>query len=364
MSEVSQIPFQELIEALIDEETPFNPRFLYRLSDLEEEELSVFIVNWPRLSLWRRKALLEDLEELGSVDDLLSFESIARNVIFDDDPYVRLSAVKILWESEELDLMPLFLEMLESDEDAEVRAAAATGLGQFVYFGELERISEEQLHKLEERLLKVIHQERTPLVIRRTLESLGYSSRKEVAELIERAFQSGDRGMMASALIAMGRSMDTRWEKSILSMLNHKLPELRAESARAAGELESQDAVPTLIELTEDSEENVRLAAIWSLSEIGGDSARHTLEELFREVETDREADFLEIALDNLAFTDGLKPFSLLDFPEEGPEDELLEMLIAQEKGGNYKDNGGDYLDSEEDKFLDNADDDDEDFQD
>lgn len=366
MSEVSQIPFQDLIDALLDEDTPFNPSYLYRLSDLETEELSLLLDNWPRLSLWRRKALLEDLEELGSVDVLLSFESIARNVLSDVDPHVRHSAVKILWESEGRDLVPLFLNLLESDLEAEVRAAAATGLGQFVYFGELDLLADEQQHVLEERLLEVIDQDRAPLVTRRILESLGYSSRAEVSDLIDRAFQSGDQGMMASALIAMGRSMDSRWEKSILSMLNHKLPELRAESARAAGELESQDAVPTLIELTEDSEENVRLAAIWALSEIGGESARHTLEELYQEVETDREAECLETALDNLTFTDGLQPFSLLDYPEEGPEDELLEMLIAQEKGGNYEDNGGDHSHTSEENehTLDNAEDNDKDFQD
>ena len=311
MSEVSQIPFQDLIDTLLDEDTPFNPSYLYRLSDLESEELSLFLDNWPRLSLQRRKALLEDLEELGSAHDLLSFENIARNVVSDVDPHVRQLAVKILWESEERDLVPVFLNLIESDPEAEVRAAAATGLGQFVYFGELDQLSDEQQHVLEKRLLEVIDHDRTPLVTRRTLESLGYSSHPQVSDLIDRAYQSGDRGMMASALIAMGRSMDSRWEKSILSMLNHKLPELRAESARAAGEIESQDAVPTLIELTEDSEENVRLAAIWALSEIGGESARFTLEELSREVETDQEADFLETALDNLAFTDGLQPFSM-----------------------------------------------------
>lgn len=363
MSEVSQIPFQDLIDALLDEERPFNPRYLYRLSDLEAEELDDFLDNWPRLSARRRKALLEDLEELSSSDDLLSFEGIARSVLTDGEGRVRQMAVKILWESEEQDLISLFLNLLESDPEVEVRAAAATGLGQFVYFGELDQIPEEKQRILEERLLKVLHEDGEFLVTRRTLETLGYSSRTEVSDLIDRAFQSGDRGMMASALIAMGRSMDSRWEKSILSMLNHKLPELRAESARAAGEIESQEAIPTLIELTEDSEENVRLAAIWALSEIGGDRARYTLEQLFREVETDREADFLEIALDNLAFNDGLQPFSLMDFPEDGPEDELLEMLISQETGGNFEDNGGDYLDTDEEGFLDNTDGDDEDFQ-
>lgn len=366
MSEISQIPFQQLIDALFDEDAPFNPRYLYRLSDLETEELAIFIEHWPQFSLWRRKALLEDLEELAGADDLLSFENIARHAVTDLDPHVRQLAVKILWESEDRDLIPIFLTLLESDPDAGVRSAAASGLGQFVYFAELDKIPGEQSDRLEKSLLDAIRQDKDPLVIRRVLESLGYSSHADIPDLIDRAFQSADRGMMASAIIAMGRSMDSRWEDTVLSMLNHKLPEIRAEAARAAGELESEDAVPTLIELTDDSEEIVRLAAIWALSEIGGEYARHTLERLFQEVETEREADFLELALDNLAFTDGTQPFSLLDFPEEDSEDDLLEMLIAQETGEDNGENGrhGTYTPDEDEYFLDNMEDDDEDFQD
>ncbi|NIW50379.1 MAG: hypothetical protein GWN30_38095, partial [Gammaproteobacteria bacterium] len=101
MDDISELPFQTLIDALLDEDTPFNPRYLYRLTDLEGDELNLFIQTWPQMALWRRQALMEDLNELGSVDDLLSFENIARSVIVDEDPQVRLLAVQILWEFEE-----------------------------------------------------------------------------------------------------------------------------------------------------------------------------------------------------------------------------------------------------------------------
>jgi hypothetical protein len=143
-------------------------------------------------------------------------------------------------------------------------------------------------------------------------------------------------------------------------MLNSKIPPLRAEAARAAGELEIKESVPILIDLSSDSEQPVRFAAIWSLSEIGGDQARHTLEQLFREADDDQEADFIEGALDNVAFTDGMQPFSLFDFPEENPEDDLLEMLISHdsspESNGNDEfspDQGGEERDAySEDDFL------------
>ena len=81
MSEPSELPFQSLIDALLDEDTPFNPRYLYRLSDLDQEDLDLFLDTWPRLSLWRRQALMEDLQELGLADTLLSFKRIGKNVV-------------------------------------------------------------------------------------------------------------------------------------------------------------------------------------------------------------------------------------------------------------------------------------------
>lgn len=351
MDDISELPFQTLIDALLDEDTPFNPRYLYRLTDLEGDELNLFIQTWPQMALWRRQALMEDLNELGSVDDLLSFENIARSVIVDEDPQVRLLAVQILWEFEEKDLVPIYLKLLKSDPVSEVRAASASGLGQFVYLGELDRLHKGTLEEIEDLLLDAFNLDPDSLVQCRALESVGFSSSAEIPGMVENAFASDDPKMKISALIAMGRSMDSRWEPTILKMLNNTLPGVRAEAARAAGEIEMKDAVPTLIELTSDSEENVRSAAIWSLSQIGGERARYSLQKLFQEADDDEEADLLESALDNIAFTDGLQPFSLFDFPEDDSEDELLEMLISQEGSSEVEGNGSNRGSQREEDF-------------
>ena len=339
MSDNPEVPFQTLVDALLDQETPFDPRYLHHLSDLEGEDLAALLEVWPQVPLVRRQALLEDLIELAAADDLLSFENIGRHAVSDPDGGVRTFAVQLLWEFEGRDLIPLFLELLKSDPIPEVRAASATALGLFVYYGELDRLPKEKLWEIEDPLLKAATKDQSELVQCRALESLSYSGRAEVAQLIETAFTSGDHDKMASALIAMGRSMEPRWEKTVLQMLNSKIPALRAEAARAAGEIEINASIPTLVELTEDSEQIVRAAAIWSLSEIGGDQAQHTLEQIFQETDDDLEADFLERSLGNITFTDGLEPFALFDIPEENAEDELLETLISQdsspEAGGN-----------------------------
>lgn len=368
MSDPIEISFDELLTALLDEATPLHPRYLYRLSDLEGEEVDRLVEVWPKLPLWRRQALMEDLEELGTKDDLLSFESIGRYAIKDSDPRVRTLAVRLLWEFDADDLRLIFMDLLETDPEAEVRAAAASGLGQYVYFGEVDELTLDQLHHVEERLLFAVNHDEAPTVRRKALESLGYSSRPEVPGLIERAFQSEDKDWMVTALLAMGRSMDPRWEESVLSKLNSKIPAVRAEAARAAGELEIADSLASLIDLTEDSEEIVRSAAIWSLSQIGGEQARQTLENLYREAEDDEDADFLEIALDNLAFTEGLQPFSLMDFRGDKSEQEFYDMLLREEdEWEDEEDNGYDFFSSEEEDYLLDSDDfteDDEDFQD
>jgi hypothetical protein len=120
--------------------------------------------------------------------------------------------------------------------------------------------------------------------------------------------------------------------------------------------------------LTEDSEDDVRSAAIWSLSQIGGDQARRTLENLYREAEDEEDADYLEVALDNLAFTEGLQPFSLLDLEEDKTEEELYEMLMDEEGLWEFDDRESQYLideDEEEDLLdIDEFDEEDEDLQD
>jgi HEAT repeat protein len=326
MTSPSDIPFQELLDSLLNEEVPFHPRYLYRLSDLEDADLSSLERAWPQVSVWRRQALLEDLEELGERDFVLSFEAVGRLALRDSDPQVRTTATRVLWEFEGPDLIPIFLGMMQTDSEAEVRAAAASALGKFVYLGELEKLSERARVSVEEGLLGVIQGEDTSLVRRSALESLGYSGREEVSGLIEKAYRSGKRDWLLSGLIAMGRSANNRWEKFVLPMLENPSPSVRTEAARAAGELELSSARETLIELLQDEDEDVRAASIWSLSQIGGRGVRETLEEMQEETEDDEEAEFLENALDNLAFTEDLGLFSIIDLDEDEdqePEEEL-----------------------------------------
>ncbi len=312
------IPINKIIDALLDESTSFSPRYLNRLSDLQPEDTSRLAENWPKISARRRQALLEDMEEVHLADDLLSFEAVARVALKDTEPEVRKRAIQILREYELVDLLPTFMHMAEHDPDAEVRAGSAAALATYIYMGEVEDISPKKLLNVEECLLKLTCGTDTKLVRRRALEALGFSSRKEVVPLIETAYNSTDMDWLVTALFAMGRSANSRWNNQVVKMLTHQQPSVRAEAAGAAGELEIKAAVPQLLELLEDVDLDVRMASIWSLSQIGGQGVRARLEAMLETTDFDDEAEQIENALENLDFTEEMQSLSLLEIPEDG----------------------------------------------
>jgi HEAT repeat protein len=325
------VPFQTVVSALLDDGTPFSARYLHSFSDISPSDLTILMKDWPRISTQRKHTLLEDLEDLAETDTLSNFDDLARPLLKDTDPQVRIQAIRLLWENEDAKLAQIFLRMLNDDDDAGVRAAAANALGSFVYQGELEKIPTELHHQIENILLKKVKSNEDTLVRRRALESLGYSGREEVFPLIESAYLKKDPEWVASSLFAMGRSCDERWKKHVLAKLHSLDDEIRAEAIHAAGELELASARPVLLDLLEDEEDlELRRELIWALSKIGGEGVRVRLEELF-EVETDdNEADFIEEAMDNLTFTDDMAQFDLFGLD---PNVELHEDEVDEDNG-------------------------------
>ena len=320
-------PFQTVIAALLDNGTPFPARHLHRFSDMQPTDVTILMKAWPEIASKRKQTLLEDLEELAEADTLTNFEDITRPLLKDKDPQVRIRAIRLLWENEDAKLVPVFLKMLNEDDDHEVQAAAANALGLFVYLGELDKIPAELHHQIEDNLLEVVNSKKDVLVRRRALESLGYSGREEVIPLIETAYKDKNTDWVVSALFAMGRSSDERWKKQVLSQLHASDEDVRSEAIHAAGELELSSARSALLDMLEDEEDvETRREIIWAVSKIGGEGVRSRLEEIMDAEEDDDEADFIEEAMDNLSFNEDMGQLDLFDIdPEIGLSEEEID---------------------------------------
>jgi HEAT repeat protein len=307
-------PFQPVLDSLLNEKKEIPRKYLQQFSDLGALELKTLLDVWQRVGLSRKLSLLEGLETIAESDTLVNFDDFAKALLTDPDSTVRGRAIRLLSECEDVKLVPTFIQILNTDSDAQTRAEAATVLSLFVDLGELEEIPEDLYHQVEDALLTVANGQDESKVRRRALESLGYSSRPEVQTLIESAFRREDPAWKASALFAMGRSADSRWDEEILQSLLNENQNVQDAAIVAAGELAIKEASPILLKLLMDAAEEgeVTNAVIWSLSQIGGEDVRVYIENLLDQTDDEEQIEFLEEALENLSFTEDLDRFELM----------------------------------------------------
>jgi len=325
---------QNLINALMDLDHQFPSRLLYQFSDLSSSEQKTLASCWSNVPLKRRQAFLQDLVSLAENDPVLMYEEVARIALDDEDSDVCISAIDLLFGSEDRHLIPVYLGLLADQTRSEaVRAAVANALGPYVYLGEIEKIKPEILHEIEDTLLHTYYEDKSDLVKRRALEALGYSSREEVPALLRKAAAMRDDLWLESAMFAMGRSTDEQWEGSVLENLEHENLAVRIQAVHAAGELALKKARRNLlraIDMVDD--DDLRHEIIWALAQIGGEGVERKFDALLASAEDDEEAAFLEEAMEMLNFTEGSDDMELLSVPwdqtkvaEEDEENEFEE---------------------------------------
>lgn len=321
--------FQTVLDSLLDTGKDFPRRYLQYFSDIGPLELKTLLDIWPRVKADRKLSLLKGLRAAADNDTLVNYDDFARAILHDPEAAVRVQALRLLDECEDLKLIPAYIELLKHDPDAAVRAEAANALNLFVDLGELEEIPEEAYGKVHAALLESARGTDEAKVRRNALEALGWSSSPEVIELIESAFE-GSLDWRVSALTAMGRSADDRWEDRVLRSLLDDNVRIRKAAVQSAGMLALKSARLPLLRMLESEEDaEVMTAVIWSLSQIGGEDVQTYLETLLDQVEDEDLVEFLEDALDNLAFTEDLDRFDLMAF---NPDDlEALEEMDEED---------------------------------
>jgi hypothetical protein len=315
--------FAEVLRALTDESRPFPSQYLYHLGDLSPEDAAHLREVWPKVPLQRRRGIVEDLEVITDADLTASFKEVGLLALDDPDAAVRFGGIRLLWMEDDYNLIPRLLALATHDPDTEVRANAVGALGTFMYLAALEELPWKYTHDIETTLMGFLKNEaEADLVRRQALEALGYSLNLDMVPWIEEAFASPSEEWQASALFAAGRSGQEQWSEQVLSYLHNTNPRLRAEAARAAGELMLEDARDDLLELLEDVNADVRMMAAWALSEIGGgEEVAAALEAALENAADEEEELALEEAMSNLAFTDEMEELLMMDLSPEDLED-------------------------------------------
>jgi len=274
---------QALWHALEDDLTIPEASQLEHLSGLLDSDITRIAAALAALPTPVRRELIRTLNQRAAADFRMDFSAIFRIAVTDADAEVRTAAVEGLFEVEDIRLVPVLAALLHDDSSPEVRAAAAQALGSFVLLGELQKIRPGPFEAAVAALHATYADPAEAGVVQRSaMESLAYTSAHDVPALIARAYADGDEPMRVSALRAMGRSADKIWGDIVRRELANPRPAMRLEATRACGELQLREAVREVVEMTEDVDATIRLAAIWSLGQIGGNLARKTLQRCAR----------------------------------------------------------------------------------
>lgn len=294
---------------------------VYRLSDLEGEDLTAFKATWAELAVEQRRRIVNFLGELAEINYDLSFDSAAKVFFEDVDPEVRATAIDLTWYDVSEPTFHLLMKLAD-DDMAVVRAAAISALGRFIYHGELEEFNQALAEKAQDLALNRYQDVNEDVdVRRRSLEAIAHCGHPRVPEMIEESYQGDEPMLRVSAVFAMGASCDNQWENNVRDELDSEMPEMQFEAVRAAGELRLTHAVPRLIELAQSDDYEIQIMAIWSLGEIGTNEARRGLENMAEALdEMDEEDETLimavEEALEMASLVSGM-PFTMFDFDDE-----------------------------------------------
>ncbi|MCB8982510.1 MAG: HEAT repeat domain-containing protein [Ardenticatenaceae bacterium] len=342
MKRESKKPFSEVLDELTQsEQVPVH--LLFRLSDMLPEEEAQFLAAWPEVEDERRREIMGHLVDLTEDNFSVEFSPVFEVGLSDPLAAVRIAALEGIWDATDVRLIRPVLQIMQTDEDVEARAAAARALAHFVLLAEWGQIPQRPVEPVITALLAAYEDEETAVPVKRAaLEALGAANHPRVNALIEEAYEDDDPGMQLSAIFAMGNTADPRWLPTILEELTNPDPAVRAEAAQAAGAMGRSDAIPRLAELSQDEDDEVRAAAIVGLGQIGGDQAQSLLGQLLEDEEYEELHELIQEALESLLLLGG--ELDLFDYVE-GSDDAYDDDDFADEDFDDEDYDDGDIFD-------------------
>lgn len=286
--ELSQSVLPADVLAMVADESSALPfAELAALSSPDDVLVGSVLALWGQLTASRRRDFLAALQQLSNDDATLDFERIQLSAVRDSDVATRMLAIRGIWESERQEYVDVLGDILSDDNEANVRATAASGLASFVVSNEFGMMSLEVGERLTESLRERIEDVTEDDEVRgNALTSLGASSEEWVAELIAEYYEAGSSRMRLAAVLAMGRHGSDDWLPVLIQTFEDEDEDVRAAAATSAGNLLLDGAIEPLTLLFEDDEEHVQVAAIRALGEIAGDRAEQVLRDLLQSDES------------------------------------------------------------------------------
>ena len=327
MAKQKELPFAEVISALFfDDELLIH--HLYRLSDLSSADFETFKREWPKVDEDRRLVLTRHMSDLSEDNYLVDFTPIFAHLFTDPSPSVRIAALDGVWDSEDKSLVRPILNLLHSDKDSAVRAAAARALAHYILLAEWGQIDDSHTDMIVEGLLAEYDDPKAPFEVKRAaLESVSPAPHPRIPDMINDAYEDGPDELQLSAIFAMGVSGDERWLPILEQELSSPSPDFRAEAARACGIIGNQATIDALEPLLSDDDLEVGIAAIYAMGQIGGERVIELLSRLAEDPDYEAYYDAIEEALDEMdSIGDGL---DLLVFSEDNQDldDDILNDL-------------------------------------
>ncbi|MBI1277046.1 MAG: hypothetical protein GC179_02850 [Anaerolineaceae bacterium] len=318
VSPVNKPSIDEVVTALQqanDEGQHVSTAVYYGLSDLDNTSLQILEPVWNTLSSEFKRKIIVELAEASELNFDFNYEALGYLALDDADGIVRSAAIDLLWIDESIGLMSRLIDLVENDESSVVRARAASELGRFILLGEYEEIPEAEATRAQDAVINLLNDEVEDIQVRRrALEAISNSSLEFVAEAIQEAYESDEHLMRVSAVYAMGRSYDPRWNETIIREMRNDDSEIRYEATRAAGELEIEEAVTLLGKIAVADEREIKQVAIWSLGEIGGSQAMRLLTALAEDAEEAEDEDLKEAVEDAIGYASMVGSDLDLDF--------------------------------------------------
>ena len=157
------LTLEEVLYSLVREPEEIPANELAVLSDLSRTDAEETRRVWALIPLQRRRAVVSSVTELFADNLDLDFGAFLRIAVDDSDSVVqRFAVIGLAEEGASVDLMGRYVQLLQSAQDVDLRAAAAAALGAYILDGELEELDAAMAMRAEQALMTVLTDAQEP----------------------------------------------------------------------------------------------------------------------------------------------------------------------------------------------------------